>query len=121
MPEPLPFASLLEFEFLQAIRLQVFLHENDRTKGYDRRSADKMISDWESDVAVGLCVRVPAEMDAVFRLAHFYSRQHAVVGGHRTLDILHVATAVHLGAKQFLTFDERQRRLARNVGLTVPL
>jgi predicted nucleic acid-binding protein len=33
-------------------------------------------------------------------------------GGHRSLDILHVATALHLGALEFLTFDTNQRKLA---------
>jgi predicted nucleic acid-binding protein len=37
--------------------------------------------------------------------------------GHRFLDILHVATARVLGASEFLSFDENQRRLARAEGL----
>jgi predicted nucleic acid-binding protein len=37
--------------------------------------------------------------------------------GHRLLDILHVATAKALGAVEFLSFDEKQRRLARAEGL----
>ncbi len=35
--------------------------------------------------------------------------------------VLHVATAVHLGAKEFLTFDRRQKKLAELIGLNVPL
>ncbi len=34
-----------------------------------------------------------------------------------TLDTLHVASALELGAERFWTFDERQARLARAVGL----
>lgn len=37
--------------------------------------------------------------------------------GVRTLDSLHVASAVELGAEKFWTFDERQARLAEAVGL----
>ncbi len=121
MTEPLAFTRLLEFEFIQAIRLQVFLHEADRTKGYSGREADQMVADWEADVAAGLNFLVPADGDLVLRLARTYSLQRTANGGHRTLDILHVATAVHLGAKVFLTFDERQRKLARHAGLKVPL
>ena len=33
MPSPLPFTRLLEFEFIQAVRLQIILNEADRTKG----------------------------------------------------------------------------------------
>jgi predicted nucleic acid-binding protein len=37
--------------------------------------------------------------------------------GCRSLDIIHVASAVELERKTFLAFDERQRKLARAVGL----
>lgn len=121
MTEPVYFTSLLEFEFIQAIRLQVWLHAADRRKGYSEREADQMIADWETDVASGVNVLVPCDADAVLRLARVYSLQRTAPGGHRTLDILHVATAVHLGAKEFLTFDDRQRALARYAGLRVPL
>jgi predicted nucleic acid-binding protein len=118
--EPLHFTSLLEFEFLQAIELQVWLHSRDKTKGYNRREADRMIQDWESDIATGLNRFVPFDMNAVLRQSRFLSKQTTAKGGHRTLDIFHVATAVHLGAKRFLTFDDRQRTLALHAGLQVP-
>ncbi len=35
------------------------------------------------------------------------------------MDILHVACAVQIGATEFLTFDERQRALARQAKLAV--
>jgi predicted nucleic acid-binding protein len=121
MTEPLPFTSLLEFEFIQAIRLQVWRYAGDRSQGYSEIEADQMIADWEADVAAGLNVLVPSDANAVLRLARTYSLQRTARGGHRTLDILHVATAVHLGASAFLTFDDRQRALARYAGLRVPL
>lgn len=37
------------------------------------------------------------------------------------IDILHIATAVHLGAKTFLTFDANQKLLAETEGLEVPI
>jgi hypothetical protein len=39
--------------------------------------------------------------------------------GVRSLDILHVAIAMSLGARTFLSFDDRQRALATRAGLTV--
>ena len=121
MSEPLFFTSLLEFEFRQAIELQVWLHSQDKKKGYSRGEADRMIADWESDVALGLNRLLPFDMDAVLRLSLVYSNQRTAHGGHRTLDIFHVATAIHLGATHFLTFDDRQCKLARHAGLTVPV
>ncbi len=119
MDEPLHFTNLLEFEFLQAIELQVWLHSRDKTKGYPRREANRMIADWESDLATGINRLVPFDMDAVLRLSKVLSGQATAKNGHRTLDIFHVATAVHLGAKKFLTFDSRQRALALHAGLEV--
>jgi len=119
MDEPLYFTSLLEFEFMQAIELQVWLFSHDRRKGYSRTEGDRMRADWEADVATGINRLIPFEMDAVLRLSRVLSTQHSARGGHRTLDIFHVATAVHLGARRFLTFDGRQQALARHVGLEV--
>ncbi len=121
MNEPLYFTSLLEFEFRQAIELQVWLNSKDKKKGYSPVEADRMIADWESDVALGLNRLLPFEMDAVLRLSLVYSNQRTAQGGHRTLDIFHVATAIHLGATHFLTFDDRQRTLAQHAGLNVPV
>ena len=70
--------------------------------------------------AAGVNRVVPFDIDAVLGLAAAYSRQRTAKGGHRTLDILHVATAVHLCAGEFLTFDGRQKKIARHAGLKVP-
>lgn len=121
MKEPLSASPLLEFEFRQAIRLQVFLHSQDKKKGYGQPEADQMLADWESDLAAGIVQIVPVDHDAVLRMAEFLSSTHAMKGGHRTLDILHVATARHLAARDFLTFDVRQKKLAKAIGLRTPL
>jgi predicted nucleic acid-binding protein len=42
-----------------------------------------------------------------------------MTGGHRAFDVLHVATALHLGVRDFLSFDAGQRRLATNTKLKV--
>jgi len=47
------------------------------------------------------------------------SDQFASRTGARTLDTLHVAAARLLGAKEFLTSDDRQAKLARAIGLKV--
>lgn len=118
-PGPLPATALLEFEFLQSIELQVWLHGQDRTKGFGRREAALMRRDWEQDLATGAVKLMPCELSDVLRFAARLSEQHTAGGGHRTLDVLHVATAVHLGLREFLTFDRRQRALAKAAGLKV--
>ena len=39
----------------------------------------------------------------------------------RTLDMRHIAIAVPLGAKEFLAFTARQKKLAQAAGLKTPL
>ncbi len=50
------------------------------------------------------------------RLSALYSEKL----GTRSLDILHVASALVLGSTSFVTFDRRQAALARASGLKVP-
>lgn len=45
------------------------------------------------------------------------ARRHGPALGVRTLDSLHVACAMELKARRFWTFDERQAKLAKELGL----
>ncbi|TDU68031.1 putative nucleic acid-binding protein [Prosthecobacter fusiformis] len=121
MSGPLYVSTLLEFEFRQAVRLQVWLHAQNKRKGYSQGEANSMMADWETDIAAGHVAIIPADMDAVLRMAEHLSSTHTCHTGNRTLDILHVATAKHLSAKEFLSFDARQRQLAKAAGLKVPV
>jgi len=44
-----------------------------------------------------------------------------LTGGHRGFDILQVAASLELKAKEFLTFDVNQKKLAEAEGLVVPV
>ncbi len=118
--EPLPVSTLLLLEFRQSVRLQMRLHSKDRTKGYGLREASAMLRDFQSDLAAGIMRVVPVDWADVHAIAERLSATHTSREGHRLADILHVATALHLGMKGFLTFDERQRDLAEAEGLRVP-
>jgi predicted nucleic acid-binding protein len=59
-------------------------------------------------------------MRAVFDTARRIARTHTAHLGTRTLDVLHVASALILGATDFYTFDKNQRKLARIEGLKAP-
>jgi predicted nucleic acid-binding protein len=54
---------------------------------------------------------------ATLRRAGELSRTYAPTMGCRALDILHVATALELGLRYFVTFDRRQQHLAQATGL----
>jgi len=45
------------------------------------------------------------------------SRKHTPELGGRMLDVLHVASALELGVKTIITYDQRQMELARSAGL----
>lgn len=59
------------------------------------------------------------ESNELFRKASQLSNRHALQYGVRYLDMLHVAAALLANAKRFLTFDSRQGKLAKAVGLEV--
>ena len=64
-------------------------------------------------IHTGITIKaVTADWPDVHRLAKTLSKRHTMTGGHRSLDVLHVATALHLGAREFLTFDANQMKLA---------
>jgi predicted nucleic acid-binding protein len=54
---------------------------------------------------------------AALKRAGELSREYTPALGCRSLDVLHVASAIELGFRNFLTFDLRQQELARAVGL----
>ena len=64
----------------------------------------------------GLWVEV-ALPESAFDVCAQLARRHGAKLGLRTLDTLHVASALELKAERFWTFDERQKKLAQTVGL----
>lgn len=121
MPEPLAVASPLLFEFRQSTRWQAWWHSKDARKGFDRRTAQAALAKLEANMATGDVVVVPVDWPNVVSFAERLSTQYTWTEGHRALDLIHVATALHLGVREFLTFDLRQQDLARAEGLRVPL
>jgi len=74
--------------------------------------AEVALAKLQSNLDTGALVVVTADWPDVHRLAETISKRHTIAGGHRSLDVLHVATSLHLGAREFLTFDTNQRKLA---------
>jgi predicted nucleic acid-binding protein len=112
LPEALPISGLLLYEFRQSVRFQAWLQTRDKTRGYPQSVAEVALAKLQSNLDTGALVVVPADWPDVHRLAETLSQRHTMTGGHRSLDLLHVATALHLGAREFLTFDTNQRKLA---------
>jgi predicted nucleic acid-binding protein len=119
LPESLEISPAVMFEFRQSIRLQVFLHNQDRGKGFRLKEAQKMLDALQSDIDCGAVAIVLADWPEVLLIAERLSVAHTIQGGHRSWDVLHIATAMQRGAKTLLSFDLRQRGLAAANGLMV--
>lgn len=117
--EPLHVSSLVLFEFRQSARFQVFRFSKDRKQGFSKREANRMLSALDENIARGAIAVVPVDWMEVHSIAEQLSSRYTATGGHRALDILQLATAVHLKAPQFLTFDKNQSALAKATGLEV--
>ncbi|ACB74533.1 type II toxin-antitoxin system VapC family toxin [Opitutus terrae] len=117
MKEPLHVSVLLLGEFRQSVRFQIFRNSKDATQGYARNTGLEALAKLQSNIDAGALVVVPTEWTEVFHLAERISAQHTIAGGHRFMDVLHVATAMHLGAVELLSFDANQRKLAAAEGL----
>ena len=100
-------------EVKNAIRLKAFRNEI---------STEEMalsIRAFDQDIAAGRWQFPAYSTLAVEQRADELSASYSAILGCRSLDIIHVAAALILGAKQFVTFDQRQASMAKHVGLTV--
>ncbi len=75
------------------------------------------LSSFEEDFAEGRYIQADLLWRAALRRAGELSRVHTPALGCRSLDVLHVASALELGLRTFVTFDQRQQKLARAAGL----
>jgi len=114
-------SSLVLWEFRQSARFQVFRHGKDRTQGFAKSEAERMMAVLATNLNAGGLVMAAVEWPDVHSLAEQLSAKHTMADGNRPLDILHVATAKHLKLSQFLSFDQTQTKLAKSESMQVPL
>jgi predicted nucleic acid-binding protein len=116
---PLPVSTLLLFEFRNSLYFQQRLFRLDRTRGFSKAEADGMLRGLQSDLQSRALEIVPVDWADVHVIAERLSAIHTAANGHRFADILHVATALHLGMEIFLSFDDNQNKLAVAEGMAV--
>lgn len=105
--------ELNRLEFENALRLLRF-----RKLVTPRFVADAM-SALQQDAAAGLLHPVSPDWPSVFEIAQQMSERRTVKGGHRAMDVLHVAAARAHPGTRFYSYDDRQRRLAQHEGLAL--
>ena len=110
---PLTFTPLQRHELRNAFRLSLFRREITATE------CQSLLDAVAADVKTGVLVETPVSWSGVWSRAEALSAAHTKSLGTRGFDVLHVAAAVELGTKTFLTFDARQKSLAAKAGLKV--
>jgi predicted nucleic acid-binding protein len=111
LTQPLTLSILNEFELENALRYAGW-------RGlYTAAQMNAFLTAFAADREAGFLVIAPCPLAQIVAGARQLSAARTAIGGHRSFDILHVATALHLGAEQFLSFDLNQRKLARAEGL----
>jgi predicted nucleic acid-binding protein len=85
----------------------------------DSATARQALADLDADLADGSLALVDILWRRALDLAAELSSTHTAKLGVRTLDVLHVASAVALEKRVFVTYDDRQAALARAVKLRV--
>ena len=111
---PLPITWLHQLEFRNALRLRIFRKEIMPTQ------RDASLNAMLADLASGVLSHAVVPLMDLTTEAERLSALHSEALGTRSLDILHVAAALVLGLPRFLSFDQRQSKLATAVGLRVP-
>ena len=107
---PVMVTSLGELELENAIQLRIFRKQIAALKMRRARAA------FRADVEAGVLAIKPMS-EAMYTEARRLSARWISRLGTRTLDILHVASAMVLEADSFHTFDDRQKKLAKSAGL----
>ena len=83
----------------------------------DDHGLAEALADFDADFAQGRLHQADILWRAALNRAADLSRRHTPALGTRALDVLHVACALELKFRRFLTFDQRQQRLAVAAGL----
>ena len=99
-----------ELELINALELRIF--RKDATETEIRRAQAK----FEEHVRGGV-FELQGVPETVYEHARQIARKRTAMLGQRTLDILHVASALLLRAERFWTFDRRQSELAKAEGM----
>lgn len=110
--EFLTLTKLAELETVNALELRVF------RKAISRPQADASLHAFDDDLRKGVFLRTGIP-EAAFERARKLSLSITARVGVRTIDMLHVAAALELGATGFFTFDLRQRTVAEDAGLAL--
>lgn len=109
---PIPLSLFSELELISAIQQRLFRKEI--THEEVAKSHHYFQKNFQQGVFKRVCLE-GREYEQALQLVHC----HTSSIGCRTLDVLHVASALLLNIREFVTCDARQKLLAQTAGLKV--
>ena len=110
---PFPLNDLHALEARNALELAVFRGQLTSTQ------AVRAWANLQEDLSAGRLTRSSPNWPVAFRYARWLARRRTSKVGTRSSDILHIACAQLETAREFYSFDSRQRKLAAALGLAV--
>lgn len=111
--ESLPFHTFHRSECASALHLKAFRRECSVAQ------ANRALQDIDADLRSGVLQSILPDWEEVWQRCHELVRAHSADTGCRVLDTLHVACALELGFREFVTSDRRQAALVEIVGLSL--
>jgi predicted nucleic acid-binding protein len=123
--DPFYISDAVETEFRASLEFQVFLYDESlrlklpATKGFCAREALNALATFNTGVVANKIRIAKGDWRKIFHRTNNIAAQYARAKGAKTLDILHVATAIQLKFKHFASFDGCQIDLAKCCGLEV--
>ena len=111
--EAVPLTRFHELEFTNAIQLKQFRSEitEDETL--------RIMTKFKEHENKGIFYRPRLDWSKIFNYAVDLSKKHTAMIGARSLDILHLASALSIKSEKFLTVDVRQTEAAKLAGLEI--
>ena len=109
--ESLIFTPWQRYELRNAVRLSVWREH------CPPMLANGALEQIDADVAGGSLSETAIDWTDIIKRAEDLSAQHTTTVGVRSLELFHVASAISLKVRMFLTFDARQFGAARAAGL----
>ena len=110
---PLLFSPLHELELSNAFFLKVFW------KHLNKKASGEILNHVKKDIESGVLIRPLLNWNSVYKQALDLGSRYTPSVGCRSLDLLHIATALVAQNTLFVTFDEKQGRVAKKAGLKV--
>jgi len=110
---PILISPLTALEMHNAFQLAVF------RKDIDSKAATLKRQLFEEDLSRGIFTIAPVPHAELYQKSVQLADRYSASLGTRSLDLMHVAAALLLECQAFLSFDERQRKVAKAEGFKV--